>query len=375
MADRKAYGVKPAPDFACRVRYQHIPPPLPSHPVRFQLPRTIDGCDQYARGAGLVQKHPLPLLIDSHLGMAVDISSLPDALVGEDNEVNPSTYQQIDPDDEPLFAPPRDAIDKPSPTGLKKKEPKFWLRRTQYISSEIINQHKPAERTAKATEITERTREEQIRAIEKSFDSVNDAEKLKKLKHPTKADVHVEEIIPLFPDLKEMDMALTHCSFNTDPFEGAEERLRMIIQGKEERLENALMVPVVVNEEKFLMHYLPSAETAELINRKRKAESDADYFDKLHTYMWIRDYIYDSHRDDKKTGHLSFVFRDDDLEDKFRMESDSDKMAYFKVIQGRLLLKPRRPTQGNKYPEQYGKASRLQAKFKKSDVNVQENDL
>ena len=60
--------------------------------------------------------------------------------------------------------------------------------------------------------------------------------------------------------------------------------------------------------------------------------------------MWIRDYIYDSHRDDKKTGHLSFVFRDDDLEDKFRMESDSDKMAYFKAIQGRLLLKPRRPT-------------------------------
>ena len=127
------------------------------------------------------------------------------------------------------------------------------------------------------------------------------------------------------------------------------------------------MVPVVVNEEKFLMHYLPSAETAELINRKRKAESDAEYLDKvflfqsnsktlrliiysrrwylqLHTYMWIRDYIYDSHRDDKKTGHLSFVFRDDDLEDKFRMESDSDKAAYFKVIQGRLLLKPRRPT-------------------------------
>lgn len=82
--------------------------------------------------------------------------------------------------------------------------------------------------TAKATEITERTREEQIRAIERSFDSVNDAEKLKKLKHPTKADVHVEEIIPLFPDLKEMDMALTHCSFNTDPFEGAEERLHMV---------------------------------------------------------------------------------------------------------------------------------------------------
>jgi hypothetical protein len=44
------------------------------------------------------------------------------------------------------------------------------------------------------------------------------------------------------------------------------------------------MMPVVVNEEKFLMHYLPSVETAELINRKRKAEPDfdiEDYFEKV----------------------------------------------------------------------------------------------
>jgi hypothetical protein len=83
-------------------------------------------------------------------------------------------------------------------------------------------------RITRGTEIMERSKDEQIRAIEHSFDSVNDAEKLKKLKHPTKTDVHVEEIVPLFPDSKEMDMALTYCSFNTDPFEGAEERLQTV---------------------------------------------------------------------------------------------------------------------------------------------------
>ena len=70
------------------------------------------------------------------------------------------------------------------------------------------------------SDLVDQSHEEQIKAIDSTFEKANDPDFLSTLKHPTNPLLKAKEIIPVFPEFQESLRGQN--KFDRDPWEGFE---------------------------------------------------------------------------------------------------------------------------------------------------------
>ncbi|CAG8580493.1 9138_t:CDS:2, partial [Acaulospora colombiana] len=221
--------------------------------------------------------------------MPYDLSVVSNAFYGDDSVLNPRKFSGLDSKDVALLVPAKPAINViPGLAQLKRhsNDPKTWLRRTQYISaSESVYKSDNTATTMESrmatlkasNDLLNRTHEEQIAAIEYSFEAANDPKRLKKLEHYKDQKITPVEILPILPDFEMRNRILAHCCFDSDPWEGVpmeddDDQGKM----RQDRATKALVNPMASGNDRFLMLYVPSAESAERLKNKRTFEECKD---------------------------------------------------------------------------------------------------
>jgi hypothetical protein len=103
-----------------------------------------------------------------------------------------------------------------------------WLRRTEYMSategSRVIGRKKEnidllrlQKQVQETPDLFDRSRDAQIRAIEKSFDVVNQRKDIADWKHPARPNIHAVSVVPVLPDLDHWPNMYSHVLFDDDP--------------------------------------------------------------------------------------------------------------------------------------------------------------
>jgi hypothetical protein len=104
-----------------------------------------------------------------------------------------------------------------------------WLRRTEYISSEVSkttgNKNQGIEtkmgvsitKDKSLSKLLDRSIQGQISAIQHTFEYVNDYEKMQNLQHPIHKHLKVAEVFPVYPDWELWGNEYTHAVFDTNP--------------------------------------------------------------------------------------------------------------------------------------------------------------
>jgi RNA polymerase II-associated factor 1 len=115
------------------------------------------------------------------------------------------------------------------------------------------------------------TIDEQVEAIEKTFDHVNNAEKIQHVKHPNNPNLTVSQVFPLFPDFELWPNEYILAMYDTDPVQHDGEN-KNIIAGEE-----ALLQPMANPHnpsERFIAYYAPSDKTIDQITEKRRLKEE-----------------------------------------------------------------------------------------------------
>ncbi|EPQ31159.1 uncharacterized protein PFL1_01347 [Pseudozyma flocculosa PF-1] len=281
-----------------RVRY---PNPIPLPPYAPKLVKVATDPARYANphfADRLASAHPLPVLVDAHAGMPIDLARFQDLWEGDLSEVSVAPTDRLDQDsldDADAFllqdfasalpaagtAAPNGAIgivtslhasDDPasaatlaaalqqrhaSAIGPNAKttlaaDDVTWLRRTEYLSAEQKRAQQAVQKP-RHVEAVNTSREAQVNKIQQSF---RDAQKpLDRLVHPTKRGVTAVSSFELLPD---PDTWAT--DYHVVRFIDPPGRIVNGVPIVDPRLDVALLRPVTVNNEQRVSYYLPTGE-------------------------------------------------------------------------------------------------------------------
>ncbi|RHZ76952.1 hypothetical protein Glove_187g122 [Diversispora epigaea] len=354
-------------NYLCGMRYRHLLPQPLDPPIDLVWKPDLEKIMNVRRTSRTVQSTRLPLLSDADLGMPYDLSVVSNAFYGDDSVLCPRRFSGLDSKDVALLVPAKPAINViPGLAQLRRhsNDPKTWLRRTQYISaSESAYRNDNAAMTMESrmatlkasNEFLLRTHEEQIAAIEYSFEAANDPKRLKQLKHAKDPNIKPVEIIPVFPDFEVRNALLAHLILDGDPWGGIsleddDDHGEMI----QDRAAKAIKRPMASGTERFLMLYAPSKESTERLQNKRRFEDlDGEVF----TFKWVRDYNIENQYYPKNSELLFYEkYVDDDM--------NKEKHMLYSPFSVRTILKRRRQTERLRIPENYGKSSYLKSNYK-----------
>ncbi|KAJ3200158.1 RNA polymerase-associated factor, partial [Clydaea vesicula] len=289
-------------EFAIRIKYLNPLPDVPFDPKLVELP--IESDRDYKFQHSSLYETQNDLISDStqkldFLKMGYFERSFKN---GSEEKLTPKT---VDPKDLPLLTKPADASNK-----LKKRviaRPIVpWLRRTEYISSDIVKirkEKKPMinnENEEKVTEKIDTSVPGQIKAIENTFNYFKDPQfNIKNIKHPTDKKKKIKEIFPIFPDFSNWPNQYSQVGFDSNPIPNNSNKLIEQVQSQESLLK-AMVNPKNEND-KFFSYYIPSESSVELINEKRKRLEEGDEEEDVETYEYnhVRDFNFDFKREDE----------------------------------------------------------------------------
>ncbi|TPP65836.1 RNA polymerase II-associated factor 1 [Fasciola gigantica] len=166
-----------------------------------------------------------------------------------------------------------------------------WLRRTEYISTELYNRWNKSEKVESKLgysvkrhlneEIVYRDRESQINAIEATFK----AARKPVTKHYSKPNVHAVEVLPVLPDFALWRYPCAQVIFDDDP----SRKNKSSAEQKEEV--NQAMIRGMVDEsgDHFVAYFLPTESTKQL--RRLDAENRIPYTENAaYEYELAREY-------------------------------------------------------------------------------------
>ncbi|EPZ34218.1 hypothetical protein ROZALSC1DRAFT_28007 [Rozella allomycis CSF55] len=280
-------------EFLCRPRYTNTLPAISIPPRHLVIPVDYSSLIEYQL-TDIEREYVHPIFLNDPLA-AIPIDSL-------EFEYWKSQNGALEKEDEELIADislDRKRISRPEVS---------WLRRTEYISSEV-NKSRSNRKSTRKSLVEETISEDQKRTIiASSFDK-------KELKHPTKPHLKVVEDLPLYPDLIFFGQTFSRCFFDDCPNfkvqkgDDPENSEFRDIQG-----ENGILRGVTNPNDpsdQFLAFYLPS----ETFLKDQKDEK----------YLLIREYDFQAAENDPK---FAFIFH-------------GDKVTYF-TVDSRINLKKRR---------------------------------
>ncbi|KAL7748879.1 hypothetical protein RI367_005792 [Sorochytrium milnesiophthora] len=222
---------KAGAEFLSKTRFKNTVQPLPFDPKSLLFPFPPDHLYKYALSS-LEKYAPYSLVLPE---VPIDLIQLGafDDLDGDvaDGDAR-HKFQPLDKRDEPLMAQPH-RPGSVNTLSLAKNRPLVpWLRRTEHTESEInkASSQKSAlskfEKPVKPEILSKeaRTREGQVRVIEAMFTraqaAVSGTLKKSVLRHPSKPDLTVAEVMPLLPDLSLWPNTYMHVTFDDSPLAG-----------------------------------------------------------------------------------------------------------------------------------------------------------
>lgn len=289
-------------------------PPFPSKflSVRELLPQ--DRFVRYTQQTSLEKEHKPKLLVGQNVGVEVDLI--------DDLMYIPDSSLELHPNDKVLLADDlahnkRSKIARPA---VHTKVHIPWLRKTTYISTENKSygkggggggENKVFGRQIEEKDIIILSREQQIDAIEKTF---QDAAKCNTIRHPLNPNLTIANIKPLLPDYTHWGKDFCQGTFDVDP-----QATRDDIPDDLQRhyTTQALLIDAdhVVSDDPVASMYLPTKKSFE--SRKRRRESDevikpGENYD----YVKVRDYLIKIQNKEDMGGMelFSFCERDTDFQ-------------------------------------------------------------
>lgn len=278
-------------DYILRVRYQNTLPAPPFDPVLLKLPTSIDSFKEPSFLNDLIHEQPPKMEIDSELGMPLDLSIVPGIFEGDYTAMFPEAdVIELDPKDKILT---RSITD--NTTGKLTGDVAF-LRRTQYISSEIAlttkmkAQESSKQAQLKASVKVELDPEEQLKAIETTFEAMKSS--ISSLSHPTKRDLRPVCSWDVVPDLEHAEQQYVHAKFPSNP--APRSKSNAVSEDEDTRLEVACLVPRIVDETNttvdndYIAYFLPDAQSAEEIIKSNHQPDPSHHVPQQ--YKFVREY-------------------------------------------------------------------------------------
>ncbi|KAJ1659599.1 hypothetical protein IWQ61_001348 [Dispira simplex] len=266
MATKRKIGS----DFLCKLRYLNTLPPLPFPPklIHVDTSNYHQTLTRY-QYTTLSQRQSYPLYVDFDLGMPLDWVLL-GAFDQSTSEPSASLYE-VDPADQLLLTSPP-ALDGQG-NRPRSSSNVTWLRRTEYISSEMTRSVSRPSSLAKANGPDTKTppppdlsRTGQIGTIEQSFAQAarHEQQDLETWKHPTKPQVHAVETLPVLPNNLGWDQSFTYCIFDSAPTSTS---IPTTFQTDHSLLRP---VPSATNpQDYYIASYIPSDEGMDRIKKRR----------------------------------------------------------------------------------------------------------
>ena len=347
MAERKS-GRQ---EYILRVRYQNTLPPPPFEPKFLKLPDFSSKYTSATFMSTLVQEQQPTMEIDAELGMPLDLSRVPGVFEGDDSLLYaPEVPQQLDPRDKRLMK----GVDGQTVVGAPTKDVSY-LRRTQYISSELsLSTGKQQQRQREAAkrqrdhEAEQRRLElepgRQLAAVDETFKAANAP--LHTLVHPGKDKRHLKAITSysVLPDTYFSALDFVNLKFTADPAPrgSAGERPTEV----EPKLESALLVPNASDElGEFLTYFLPKetsaaeaicASNAAAADRRAAHSAGGEHLDEATDSALPQDMSFRFERDYDMTRNA--------VADDYAIVFTSTGIARYVQLESRMTMRSRRLT-------------------------------
>ncbi|RSH88788.1 hypothetical protein EHS25_003016 [Saitozyma podzolica] len=254
-------------DLLVRVRYMNPLPPPPFPPKLFQIPSDINRLGEPSYLSHLATSAPLPMLVDSEMGMPLDLNEFEGVWDGNDQALNrlrdPSRIH--DPADEILLAPFRPAAQAngvaanvPTPTEVS------WMRNSNLFSRKVNNarRREAAEAAEKANAAVDASEAAQIMAIDKTFTDLH-AQPVEDIQHPDgkKRALKVVETYDILPDHDVWSNAYTMVRFPERP--SAATAANPSAGASSPRLAKSVLRPVIDDDLSLVEFYLPQEDALE----------------------------------------------------------------------------------------------------------------
>ncbi|GMK55486.1 hypothetical protein CspeluHIS016_0205420 [Cutaneotrichosporon spelunceum] len=264
-------------DLLVRVRFENpLPdPPFPSKliKVKTDISRLGDPAylDQLASAA------PAPLLLDSEMGMPIDLNNFDGVWDGNDASLNPTLDTvKLEPGDAALLAPLRilakTANGAPVPSSVKPEV--SWMRNSSYIQRRETTRRRAAAEAVQEEE-ADASEAAQITAIEKSFLDLHSQE-LAEIRHPHPKRKHLRavESYDVLPDDDTWSSSYILLKFPERP--SAATAQNPSAKASRGRLDRALLRPVVEEDQALVDFFLPKEEDLSRVSALEEHPIDSE---------------------------------------------------------------------------------------------------
>lgn len=317
-------------DFICKVKYTNTLPDLPFDPKFLESPfpmirRFID-----YKHTSLERNYKYELLTEPCLGMKLDLIDpltyyLP----------NPENIPPIDPADERLLDD-ETVSNTNSKRTLQHRKVVPWMRKTEYISSEVVNRPLTVGHEQKAESVKKnypdlmyKDRESQIARIQRTFEEAQKPIK----RHFSKPGVHAVEELPIFPDFEMWKYSFAQVIFDADP-------LPLEKKNQLEKLSNALLRGMQDAEGNQFVGYF--APTDEAIEQKEldKLTAEASEFNDLEAFK--EDFRYEHKLEREYTWLVTSRGKEIGNEPECYFFAHRDGKLFYNELDSRVQLR-RRP--------------------------------
>lgn len=316
-------------DYIARVRYQNDLPPPPCPPKLLEIPIDTQKLTSCSFLSDLARKQAPNLTLDIDLGMPLDMTALTGIFDRGDES---SVYPQ----DPPPVLNPKDSILLREPggsgPGARAQPSVSFLRRTEYISSEVvrkkldINSAKQLRQQQQKQRETVVDPEAQLRAVENTFEATSTP--LEKIRHPTKKHLKAVETFAVLPDFKQLD--LTYLAVKMLGSAALSQEKKKI---SDDSLAVSIFRPTSLEDDEWMSFFVPTKEDSAR-SLKRKLDDPADTLedneDKVYRFTHHKDYEMELIQHPSQFAEIAINF------DK------KNSTAVFVPVAGRTKLKHRR---------------------------------
>lgn len=314
-----------------RVRYQNeLPPPeLPPKMLNIPVP------PEKLTSLGInilsdMQRRESPQInVDNDLGMPLDLTEIRGVFEQDDESglLPLENLPELDPRDLVL-------LKEPQSTGNKSQPGVAFLRRTEYISSEVSGGRKLETLSASQRRLAQKTLEEsfqdpesQLRAVEATFEAANTD--IKTLKHPKKPHLTAVESFPILPNSQIFDL-----TFLTMKMVGSAVGVPPLPDGSPDpKMSVSLFRPMTLETDEWMSMFLTKDEESKDLKRQLDS-TDEHVADDKHVYRFEHKRDYDM---DLQMNASQF--------EEIVIDVDLDKpgsVAHYVPVQGKTNLKRRR---------------------------------
>lgn len=332
---------KPRQDYIARIRYQNDLPPPPCPPKLLDIPIDIQKLTSWAFLSDLVRKQPPNMDLDMDQGMPLDMATVPGIFDREDEgECYPlDPLPQLDSKDAILLRDPSGDA-----SSLRTQPNVSFLRRTEYISSEIVRQKSENRPSSQSKDEKAINPEAQLRAVEETFEAAN--VDLATLKHPKNKKLKAVESFAILPDFKQLDLTyltvkmVNSASLSTLPEKHSDSAYSV-----------SLFRPTSLETDEWMSFFVPSDQDSKKLKRKLDDPRDSNIIDEddenenLYRFNHVRDYEMELVQNEKNFNDIAINFDDTSIEHTGEEGEERRPTAWFVPIAGKTNLKRRRVTE------------------------------